>query len=432
MTASPQFGRRALLGTGLVAGAGSLVAAAAPAVAPAATGPVAGQVEPPPFDPTSWESVRAQFPLRSELAHFAAFVLAAHPAPVAKAVSAHRAALDADTNGYLHAEDREQAARVAAAAFLNTDPGQIALTDSTTMGTGLLCGGLRLAPGQDVVTTTHDHATVVSGLQLLAARTGAAVRRVALYDDPAAAAEAEIVSRLRAAIGPRTRVVMVTWVHSGTGVRLPIKAIADMLASVNAGRSPGDRALLCVDGVHGLAAVDVDVGDLGCDFLTAGTHKWLFGPRGTGVLWGRAWDAVTPLIPTYSDPNSPGPAATPGGYHSFEHRWALKEAFEFHSAIGRSRVAARTEELAARLKSGLAEIPGLRLITPRDPALSAGIVCCTIDGVDPGLAVATLRRDHRIVTTVTPYAEQYLRFGTSIATTPDQVDAAIAAVATLS
>ena len=42
---------------------------------------------------------------------------------------------------------------------------------------------------------------------------------------------------------------------------------------------------------------------------------------------------------------------TPGGFHSFEHRWALAEAFAFHRAIGKRRVADRTRELATDLKA---------------------------------------------------------------------------------
>ncbi|HET6550614.1 MAG TPA: hypothetical protein VFG79_19270 [Solirubrobacter sp.] len=58
----------------------------------------------------------------------------------------------------------------------------------------------------------------------------------------------------------------------------------------------------------------------------AGTHKWLGGPRGTGLIWTRAWDRIASVIPTFT-PGGPGALHTPGGYHSFEHRWALAQAF---------------------------------------------------------------------------------------------------------
>ncbi|HEU5474686.1 MAG TPA: aminotransferase class V-fold PLP-dependent enzyme [Actinophytocola sp.] len=420
--------RRAVLGAGLATGVGSALAGCTTAEAP----PAAAARQPAAFDPESWDSVRAQFSLDPGIAHFAAFVLAAHPAPVRAAIETHRAGLDTDTHAYLNqGVQREEEVREAAAGYLGANPAEIALTDSTTMGMGLLCGGMRLRAGQEVLTTEHDFFGTHEALRLLAERTGAPVRRVRLYDDPAAATEADMVARLRAGIGPATRLVVVTWVHSSTGVRLPIKAMSTALAEANANRDPADQALLVVDGVHGFAAVDTTVTELGCDFLTAGTHKWLFGPRGTGLLWGRAWAAVAPVIPSFSGAESPGREATPGGYHSFEHRWAAKEAFEFHKAIGRDRIAARIQEQATRLKEGLAGISSVRLVTPKDPAVSAGLVMCSINGMSPNQAVQRLRSEHRIDASVTPYAEPLVRFGPSIVTTPEQVDAVVRAVAAL-
>jgi selenocysteine lyase/cysteine desulfurase len=242
-------------------------------------------------------------------------------------------------------------------------------------------------------------------------------------------------------VTPATRVVAITWVHSGTGVRLPVRAIADALAAANAGRGPDERALLCVDGVHGLGAVDAGVSDLGCDFLVAGTHKWLFGPRGTGIVWGRsdAWGQVDPAIPAF-EPNSFGewrnglpPAPTdgvrftPGGYHSFEHRWALAEAFRFQLDIGRDRVAARTTEQATALKAGLAELPGVRVVTPAAEDLSAGIVCFDVEGAQPAAVVGRLA-EGGYDTSVTPYADEHVRAGPSIVTTPEEVDGLLAAL----
>jgi selenocysteine lyase/cysteine desulfurase len=397
----------------------------------------------PPFDPDDWESVRAQFPLQSDVAQFAAYVLAAHPAPVAEAIARHRAGLDENTHGYLGATeiDAEIAVHEAAAEYLGASPVEVAMTDSTTMGLGLLYAGLRVPAGREVLTTEHDFYSTHQAWQLRVAREGIAVRRARLYDDPAAATADAVVGRLMEQVTPATRVVAITWVHSGTGVRLPVRAIADALAAANAGRGPDERALLCVDGVHGLGAVDAGVSDLGCDFLVAGTHKWLFGPRGTGIVWGRsdAWGQVDPAIPAF-EPNSFGewrnglpPAPTdgvrftPGGYHSFEHRWALAEAFRFQLDIGRDRVAARTTEQATALKAGLAELPGVRVVTPAAEDLSAGIVCFDVEGAEPAAVVGQLA-EGGYDTSVTPYADEHVRAGPSIVTTPEEVDGLLAAL----
>jgi selenocysteine lyase/cysteine desulfurase len=400
------------------------------------------------FDPGDWASIRDQFPLTPDILHFAAFVLAAHPRPVADAISRHRRGLDEDTHGYLeeHQGDSELAAVAAAAEYLGAAPGEIAFTDSTTMGLGLVYGGLRMQPGQEVLTTEHDFYSTHEALRLVADRDRATVRRVRLYDRPAQASVDEIVGRLTAAVTPATRAVAVTWVHSSTGVKLPIAQIAAALADVAAGGGAAERVLLCVDGVHGLGAEDETVATLGCDFLISGTHKWLFGPRGTGVVWGRreAWDAIAPTIPPFaadhfgawaagSSPSGsdPGASNTPGGYHSFEHRWAVTEAFRFHLDIGRAAIARRTSEQASQLKAGLADIGGVEVVTPTDPGLSAGIVCVSTSAVAPGGVVDALA-DRQIAASVTPYRESYLRFGPSIVTTPDEVDAVVDAMRELS
>jgi isopenicillin-N epimerase len=121
---------------------------------------------------------------------------------------------------------------------------------------------------------------------------------------------------------------------------------------------------------------------------------------------------------------------TPGGFHSFEHRWALADAFAFHGRIGRSRVAKRTSALARQLKDGLAAVDRVRLKTPVDEALSAGLVCLEVEGLDPGEVVGRL--DARgIVASVTPYATQYVRLGPSIVNTPAEVDEVVGAIAEL-
>ncbi|MGH9138214.1 MAG: aminotransferase class V-fold PLP-dependent enzyme [Acidimicrobiales bacterium] len=397
----------------------------------------------PSGDLRDWDEVRAAFDLDPGIAHFAAFVLAGHPEPVRTAIDSWRQALDTDPEEVLQREfELDAAARQSAADYLGVTADSVALTDSTTMGLGLTYHGLPLERGDHVLTTKHDFYSTHESLRLAAARSGAEVDVVSLYDDAASASAAEIVSRVEAGLRPNTRIVALTWVHSSTGVKLPVRDIADAIAEHNHGRPESQQALLCLDAVHGFGAEDAGPTELGCDVFISGAHKWLFGPRGTGLVWARrpVATAIAPIVPPFyaasflnwatgsAFPSTFGRAATPGGYHSFEHRWALPEAFALHDAVGRDRVAQRTRELATRLKQGLAEIPDVRLVTPIDEELSAGIVCCEVRGQDPEAVLTRLRRDHRISASVTPYRERLLRFGTSIVTTPDEVDAATDAV----
>jgi selenocysteine lyase/cysteine desulfurase len=423
--------RQLLVRGGVAVGAGAAAAVGAGVAARELT------AESPP-DVSSWDGVRARFELDPEVVQMTAFLLAPHPQPVREAIERHRAGLDRDPKTYLFEHERrlEEAVASAAADYLGTSSEELAFTDSTTMGLGLVYSTIRLREGDEIVTTQHDHYATHESLRLRVARTpGVSMRKVSLYDDGEPLSEDQVVARLRAAIGPRTRLVALTWVHSSTGVKLPIRAVADMLAEVDAARP----LLLAVDGVHALGVEKARMSELGCDLFFAGCHKWLFGPRGTGLVWARpeAWREVTPVIPTFDgrsyfawiqgrepDDLPPGPAMTPGGFHSFEHRWALAEAFGFHGEIGPERVTERTHELAAQLKDGLAGIRRVRLITPRAADLSAGIVCFEVDGV-PATEVVDRLEERGVVASVTPYATEYVRMGPSIANSPADVDSAL-------
>lgn len=245
------------------------------------------------------------------------------------------------------------------------------------------------------------------------------------------------MERIVGAVTPATRVVALTWVHSSTGLKLPLRRSADALEEINGVREDGARVLLCVDGVHGFGIEDVTLSDLGCDFLVAGCHKWVFGPRGTGVVAGtpRGWAAVLPTIPSFIDSDSwkawatgtelegPSTAArmTPGGYKAFEHLWAISDAFEFHQTIGKSRVAERTHELVRHLMDGLNTMKHVTVHTPRSDRLSAGIVSFDIAGLSPGTVVNRLRERY-IIGSVAPYAVPHVRLTPSIVNTPEEIE----------
>jgi selenocysteine lyase/cysteine desulfurase len=400
----------------------------------------------PSFD--RWRAVRAQFRLDPRLTHFATFILASHPEPVRRSIAGHRAALDADPYTYESTSSfaREQEVASAAAAYLGTDPGLIALTDSTTMGLGLVYRTFRLQAGDEVLTTEHDHYSTHEALRLRAQTDGVTVRKVRLYPPrtPEVATADGVAHALCRAIAPRTRLVAITWVHSSSGVKLPVRSIADAIQAANAGRPPDERITLVVDGVHGLGAEAFQVDELGCDVFVAGCHKWLWGPRGTGLLWAKqaAWERMSPVIPSFdprlygawiagTTPKAPsGPTMTPGGFHAFEHRWALSAAFAFHQAIGPKRIERRTLALSRRLHEGIADVPGLELRSPGG-ALGSGVVCCEVAGRTSAEVVGALRSRFGIVASVTPYTVQLVRVGTSCLNTHREVDKLVHALASL-
>lgn len=428
--------RRALLG--IAAGAGAAAAlplaprAARSQGAPAALG-------------TDWGEVRALFDLSPDRVHLSAMLIAAHPRPVREAIERHRAAMDRDPVEYLerHDEALTEAGREAAGRRLGVPRDAIAITESTTMGVGLVYGGLRLREGQEMLTTEQDYYVTHESLRQLGRRTGAVERRVAPFDRVAEASEEGIVARIAEAIRPETRLLALTWVHSNTGLKMPVSAIAAHLAEVNAGRDEQDHVLLGLDAVHGFGVEPDDAAGLGADFLMAGCHKWLFGPRGTGIVAfsDRGLRALDPVIPSFDDseafsawyvdapdrPPNNGRQMTPGGFKAFEHRWALPEAFALQEEIGVERIAARTRDLASALKEALARVPGVRVVTPASPALSSGIVAFEVEGLESGQVVRRLR-ERGVIASVAPYPSSLVRLTPSIVNGFSDIDAAAAAL----
>jgi len=442
--------RRAFLATSgaLAAGAfapGRLLAALQSEAHTSAAGRPAAEL-------ATWPGVRRLFSLAPGWTHLSSFFLASHPRPVREAIEHFRRAIDADPYQFVeHAifaseqENLEYAVRTAAARYMGGVPEEVALTGSTTMGLGLVYAGLSLRPGDEILVSTHDHFVHHESARLAAERTGATARRIALYDRGAEADRAEILARIRRAVRPETRVLGLTWVHSSTGVRLPIRDVADLVAEINRGRNERTRLLFVVDGVHGFGCSDEPEAKLGCDFFCAGTHKWILGPRGTGVLWAprENWSLLRPTFASFSnltgymswmEGKAPPPVSagdiTPGGFHAFEHVWGTRAAFELHGQIGRARIAGRVRELNARCRAGLASMRHVTLHTPADPSLSAGLQCFEMRGrtADEGAHALIARK---VVASSSPYAPSYVRLAPSLVNDEADVDRGLAAVAAL-
>ena len=392
-----------------------------------------------------WEAIRNQFDqLSTDRIHLSSFFLASHPRPVREAIEKHRRAIDNNPFVYIEENIYQMPGKIqtAAAEYLSGKPEEVAVTNSTTMGLAFVYQGLPLKVGQEILTTTHDHFVHHEAIRLAASRAGCSVKKIALFDDIKNVTEGDIVARIRKAITRKTRVVGVTWVHSGTGLKLPIRAIASAIADANKGRAEPERLLLVVDGVHGFGVEDENVADMGTDFFIAGTHKWMFGPRGTGIIWAKVdtWKLLRPIFPAVSretftawmtdkEINAPMQASSimPGGFHAFEYEWALPSAFEFHKQIGRTNIADRIHALNDQCKEGLGAIPHVKLHTPRGNKLSAGMVCFEIEGMSSGEVVRKLL-ERGIVASTAPYREGYARLAPSLLNTPEEIDTTLARI----
>ena len=401
----------------------------------------------------NWDGVRELFPLSREWTHLASFLLASTPKPVADSIAQFRQKLDADPtwlDDVVHVETERKAyadIKRAMAYYLGDSPQNICMTSNTTTALAMAYQGLRIRADQHVLTTEHDHYSHHESIRYAAARSGAGIKYVSLYEDSAKASADEMTSRLAKAIGPKTRAVGVTWVHSGTGVKLPIAALAEAVAQANRGRAAADPCLLIVDGVHGFGNQDVDAARTGVDFFAASNHKWMLGPRGTGVLWGKAnaWPELRPTIPSFDLdglqtwdawmnrqdlPVTQASFISPGGFVAFENFFALPAMMGVHRDIGRGTIAARIHELNTAFREGAQAIKGLTLHTPLGRDVSAGISAFEIAGLKAEEVTAKLKAK-KIRTSASPYRVSYARVSAGIINSPADVETALRELKTI-
>ncbi|MDN6864513.1 MULTISPECIES: aminotransferase class V-fold PLP-dependent enzyme [Pseudomonas] len=354
-----------------------------------------------------WTGFKQLFNQDPDYLHFSNFLVASHPRPVREAIERYRVQIDRNPGLAMDWDlqetwKREGQVREWAGRYLKATPPQIALTGSTSEGLAMIYGGLQVRADQEILTTVHEHYATQNVLDFRARQQGTQVRRISLFENPSRVSVDEVLGNIQRAIRPNTRVLGMTWVQSGSGVKLPIGEIGTLVADHNRQRDERDRILYVVDGVHGLGVENLDFPDMHCDFFIAGTHKWMFGPRGTGLVCARDPENkyVTPMVPTFSEDKDFATIMTPGGFHAFEHRWAADEAFKLHLQLGKAPVQARIHALNREFKEQLQAHPRIELVTPHSSELSAGFTFFRVKGQDCEAVAAHMVRQRVVIDAV--------------------------------
>ena len=265
--------------------------------------------------------------------------------------------------------------RAEAGAFINAPADEIAFTQNATMGMSFVANGIDLVAGDEVISTNQEHGGGIGGFRLRAKRYGVVLKELNLADALDRGPDG-IVRLFADAITPRTKVVMFSHITSGRGIVMPAKALCALAHE--------HGALAVVDGAQAVGQIRVDVKELGCDAYAASPHKWLLGPKGTGVLYikrdvqPRIWNT---LASGEFDDNT-------AGAFRFMHYgtgspavvWGLRAALQFMNKLGIDRVAKWDSMLTRRLRAGLATMPHVTLASPADPRFAAGITTFGVKG----------------------------------------------------
>lgn len=324
-----------------------------------------------PADREFWEVVRESFLIPANRIYLNVGTLGVQPRVVVDAVVEHTRRV-AET--FPPGVDWD-ALKGRLGRLLNGDPAGFVFPRNTTEGMNFVANGLELEPGDEVLTTDHEHIGGLCPWQLIAGRRGVGLK---VFPLPVPATDpGEILDRMERAITPRTKVVSISHVTFTTGLVMPVAEIA---------RRNRERGIITVvDGAHPPGLMPVDLTALGADFYASSPHKWLLAPQGTGFLWMRE-EWATRLWPTLA---SGGWDDQSLGAHRFNHLGTFDEsrlagldaALRFLDAIGAARIFARIRELRGRLFDRVGAVPGVRIVSSRDDAIGAGMVSFSMAGV---------------------------------------------------
>jgi cysteine desulfurase/selenocysteine lyase len=282
----------------------------------------------------------------------------------------------------MRATDLYEGARLKIQKLLNAHSHkEIVFTRGTTEAINLVAatyGRKHVAAGDEVLITGLEHHSNIVPWQMLCEEKGAKLRVVPLND--AGEVLLDDVARL---IGDRTRIVSVAHVSNALGTILPVRRIAEM--------AHAKGAVVLVDGAQAAPRLPVDVGALDCDFYALSGHK-LYGPSGTGVLYGRA-DRLQEMPPyqgggdmilsvtfektVYNDIPYKFEAGTP----NIAGAIALGAAVDYVTGVGLEAIHAYEDELLAYGTERLTTVPGLRIVgTARE---KTGVLSFVLDGIHP-------------------------------------------------
>jgi L-cysteine/cystine lyase len=220
-------------------------------------------------DENYWQMVRQQFPLQKEWAYLNNGTMGPSPYSVIEAV--RKGMNDCDVFGNYGGWETT-AAKLG--KFVGADENEIALTHNVTDGINIVCWGLPLKKGDEVIMTTHEH--VGNAFPWLNRQN---LHGIVIKVFAPAATAAETLDRIKALYTKKTRAIAVPHIPCTQGQILPAKEICTWA------KEKGIFAF--IDGAHGPGMLELNLHDMGCDAYASCCHKWMLGPKGTGFLYVR-------------------------------------------------------------------------------------------------------------------------------------------------
>lgn len=335
-------------------------------------------------DPEYWQKLRKQFMLSDDKVFFNTGTVGVMPRVVVEAVTRHLNYMATDVADWPYKDDSKERfisgyqdlmyIRTKVGKIINCDPKGIALTDNVTNAMSYIANGLDLKADDEVIISNQEHPGGRCSWEVREKRDGVVLKQIEI-PKPIQSPE-EVLDIVVKSFTPKTKVLMLSHIISGSGAILPGKEICA------AARERGIFTIL--DGAQTVGNIRVDIQDLGCDAYVGCFHKWIGAPTGTGFMYvdpakiKEVWTTVASA--QWDNHDDDGYRFTQRGTGNFSILFGLEAALDFYFQVGHERWTDRVKFLGDRLRNGLAENKKVRFFNPADRSMCAGLSVYNIDG----------------------------------------------------
>ena len=229
-------------------------------------------------DPKFWQSVRNQFMLSKDSVFFNTGTVGVMPKAVVDKMMEHSNMMATHVADWAYKDDNKEQfisgynnlipIRAKVAKLLNCEVGEIAMTDNVTNGMSYIANGITLHPGDEILTTDQEHGGGQSSWKVKEKRFDAVFKTVAIGKP--INSSSEVFDTIVKALTPKTKVLMLSHMISGTGAILPVK---ELCAEA---RKRGIFTVL--DGAQTVGHIKIDLKDIVCAAYVGCFHKWMGAP----------------------------------------------------------------------------------------------------------------------------------------------------------
>lgn len=347
--------------------------------------------------------------------------------PVSEKVQALHARWDTESWAGLHLlEPMREEVRKRIAQLIGANADEVAFTDNATHGLNLVCAGLDWKSGDEVLISSEEYPALLFACHSLVNRMGVKLSYFQADPDPGA-----VLAELKRLVTPRTRLIVASEVSTYTGKRLPVREICGFASE------KGIRTL--IDGAQSLGVFPINVKTIGCDFYAANGHKWLHGPKGTGIFYCKA-DRTQELYPVHIGmgnakyPMPDGKLVLETNYKRFEYGTRHLGSFlgfgpslDWLENLGWQNIERYMKGLTDYAKQVILSMPRLKLRSPLDWNQSSALISLSIDGVD-GVELREWLRWERNILTRRVFEIDGIRISAAYFNTKEEIDSLFKAI----